>query len=1127
MAVFHWLGGHSANFADALNWNPQQEPGAGDDALIDLAGTFSVLANGAFTVNRLALASHAALSVNGSFAIAAGSAPGGIAGTVTVGNSSALDLGGVVALSGTISINGGAAATALVLTSDTLTLSGGGQVVLSDSAANSITGTSGDTLVNAGVTIRGAGTIGAGEISVINQAGGVIEASGTHKLVLSVPADIFPGQPLFQLINAGALEALAGSELDIEPGLGPTIQNVGGTIAAVGAAAVVAFGGVVSGGRLTSSGGGRIVTLGSLAALDGLAQHPITNAGTLLVTAQAPLALEGSIVNTGTISQDFDHSEIDVASPIVTLSGGGRVILAEAPVNRVLATNANFTLNNLDNRITGAGQLGLGTLTLSNAGTIDANLAAGIQDNQLVVNTGSHVVTNTGLLDATNTGGLLLLSPVMNQGGTVLASGTHAHVDLNGGTIIGGTLKTIGAATIEVIGKSTLDGLSAGKLTNAGLLRINAAQTAEMLGTIFNTGTIELQAVGAGSGQSLLALRSQTVTLSGGGKVVMDDGKAVIGGGDFNRLVNLDNTISGQGQVGNGVEMALLNSGTILSVAAAGGATGDLFLNTGDELLTNTRLLQAGQHSQLILSHVIANAGGTIAAVGAGATVFAEDSTIEGGSLQTSGGGSIFLSIGARLDGLNDGAISNTGTVNIGKGVSVDLLGSIANTGTIAVQTSAATGETDIVLRSSTVTLSGSGRLVLNNTDSVLRASGNGEQLLNTSTIVGAGTIGSADMLLSNGGRIVATRATALTLSLDSATNSATGLLQTTGTGGLVLAGGVYSNAGTIEVDVGSSATVAASAFLTNLEEGTLQGGLWREIAGAGSCSLTINTDSVRVDAATISLSGAGAQFFSGFGALGVTPLEGTLNSIAAGGVLRLLASRNFTATNTLAVAGLLQLGGGTLQAPALSVALGGQVLGFGTVQDAVPNAGRIEALGGTLAVTGAVSGAGTLVSDAGATLALGGAVNTAKAALNNGTIALGAAKDLQLTGSVNPASSGVFQLNANSLLEVLADTGASNRIAFLQNGTLAIDSAAQFGINVGSTAYAGPFIQGFTTTDKIDLKDVLLSGATFAFTAATGLLQISHSGGTNAATLRFETLGPGAFHLGNDGGGHIMLTHS
>jgi hypothetical protein len=42
MAVFHWLGGHSANFADALNWNPQQEPGAGDDALIDLAGTFTV-----------------------------------------------------------------------------------------------------------------------------------------------------------------------------------------------------------------------------------------------------------------------------------------------------------------------------------------------------------------------------------------------------------------------------------------------------------------------------------------------------------------------------------------------------------------------------------------------------------------------------------------------------------------------------------------------------------------------------------------------------------------------------------------------------------------------------------------------------------------------------------------------------------------------------------------------------------------------------------------------------------------------------------------------------------------------------------------------------------------------------
>jgi hypothetical protein len=56
---------------------------------------------------------------------------------------------------------------------------------------------------------------------------------------------------------------------EVEPGLGPTIQNVDGTIAAVGAAAVVAFGGVVSGGRLSSSGGGRILALGSLPRLAG------------------------------------------------------------------------------------------------------------------------------------------------------------------------------------------------------------------------------------------------------------------------------------------------------------------------------------------------------------------------------------------------------------------------------------------------------------------------------------------------------------------------------------------------------------------------------------------------------------------------------------------------------------------------------------------------------------------------------------------------------------------------------------------------------------------------------------------------------------------------------------------
>jgi hypothetical protein len=203
-------------------------------------------------------------------------------------------------------------------------------------------------------------------------------------------------------------------------------------------------------------------------------------------------------------------------------------------------------------------------------------------------------------------------------------------------------------------------------------------------------------------------------------------------------------------------------------------------------------------------------------------------------------------------------------------------------------------------------------------------------------------------------------------------------------------------------------------------------------------------------------------------------------------------------------------------------------VLGFGKVQAAVANAGQIESQGGTLTVTGAVAGAGALLAAPGSTLALAGGNNSVNGVQNNGTISIGATDSLHVTGSVNPVSSGVFVLGPNATLEVLADTGTNNRISFLQNSTLAVDTAAKFGTAVGSAAYVGPLIEGFTTGDKIDLKDMLLSGATFGFTAATGLLQISH-GGTNPATLKFETatLGSGAFHLGNDGSGHILLTHS
>ena len=78
-------------------------------------------------------------------------------------------------------------------------------------------------------------------------------------------------------------------------------------------------------------------------------------------------------------------------------------------------------MTNVDNTISGAGQIGTGDgdLTLVNEahGTIEANAAGGI----LTIDTGNAIV-NAGLLEATN-GGTLLVDDAVSGGSAIIAGG--------------------------------------------------------------------------------------------------------------------------------------------------------------------------------------------------------------------------------------------------------------------------------------------------------------------------------------------------------------------------------------------------------------------------------------------------------------------------------------------------------------------------------------------------------------------------------------------------------------------------------------------------------------------------------------------------------------------------------
>ena len=80
-------------------------------------------------------------------------------------------------------------------------------------------------------------------------------------------------------------------------------------------------------------------------------------------------------------------------------------LLSDDGNNVIFGGAASATLNNVDNTISGAGQIGAGQMTLVNAGTIIAD-----GSHSLVIDTGDNAVANSGTLEATGSGGLAIES---------------------------------------------------------------------------------------------------------------------------------------------------------------------------------------------------------------------------------------------------------------------------------------------------------------------------------------------------------------------------------------------------------------------------------------------------------------------------------------------------------------------------------------------------------------------------------------------------------------------------------------------------------------------------------------------------------------------------------------------
>jgi hypothetical protein len=270
-----------------------------------------------------------------------------------------------------------------------------------------------------------------------------------------------------------------------------TIDLIGFGMSGVGALSIAED---ASGNAVVTLASGETITLvgidsASLSASNFVFdQEPVTgNAGTMTIGNGAILPLGGTIDNTGTITLQSagDESDLEILVRGASLTGGGQVVLSDNSANVVFGGDASAILDNLDNTISGAGQLGQGQLTLHNEGVIAAT-----GTNALVIDTGANTVISIGTLRADGAGGLIVDSAISGGGAAVI--GATSHIEFGAAADAAVNFDAGAAGTLKLDQSSTFTGTIAGFASADGLdladIGFSAGATLGYVANASNTG---------------------------------------------------------------------------------------------------------------------------------------------------------------------------------------------------------------------------------------------------------------------------------------------------------------------------------------------------------------------------------------------------------------------------------------------------------------------------------------------------------------------------------------------------------------------------------------------------------------------------------------------------------------
>ena len=665
-----------------------------------------------------------------------------------------------------------------------------------------------------------------------------------------------------------------------------------------------------------------------------------------------------------------------------------------------------------------------------------------------------------------------------------ISSASNTGISLGGSGVVTNSGSISGADAVDLRAGGKVTNFSGGSISSTGSSGAGVFITGAV-GTLTNSGGISAVKFG------VLVAAGGSVSNSQGGTITAGD-IGVFLQNQAGTVTNAGN-ISGTGTQGTGVYLE--NNGNITNTST-GTITGQkfgAFIEGGFGTLANYGSISGAAYDGVILGlgGVITNAAGaSISSVNNGIYVKyrASGTVTNSGTVSASGTG------GAGIDLADGGAVTNnsTGTIS-GNAFGVFVTGAagaVTNKGGIS-----APKYDGVVLAKGGSVTNVAGASITGGSNGVYIELGSSGTITNSGNITGTGS-SSAGIDLGSGGSVTNN-------SGGSITGGSFGVFSTGALGTVSNSGGI-SGAHGVGLEAGGSLTNNASGSITGQSVGVFSQGAAATLVNAGLITATsgaaadIEGGGSITNQAGATLSGSSFGVFITGGASTVTN-AGTISGgsyaidFAGSGTNRLVVDPGAVFTGKIAVSGstnTLELASGT-----------GTISGIGT---------------------GSFNNFQTLAADAGGVWTLGGA-NTASSIVDNGTLSI--TGSLDATTALDPSSSGLFQLQTGSTLEVAAATGAGTRINFLGNSELIVDNVASFGSNVGSSSYAGTQLQSFGSGDKIDLKNFSSAGTTFSYNASTGVLQVSNGSQTADLAFQTSTLGGTSFQAASDGASGTFVT--